>query len=350
MLTTKLGRSDLKVSRICLGTMTWGNHNTEAEGHAQMDLALDQGVNFWDTAEMYAIPPTKETYGTTETIIGTWFAKTGRRNEVILATKISPELPYIRDNNRIDKANIIAAVETSLQRLQTDYIDLYQLHWPTNRSTYHFNNYWTYTPKSTDKAAIIAQKLEVLETLNDLIQAGKIRHWGLSNDTSWGITHYCQLAENNGLPKPISLQNEYSLLRRRDDTEIGETCLLEGIGHIPWSPLGMGILSGKYLDNQWPENTRFTLNPSSQTRYGYRLTPNVHQATKAYVALAKELNIHPCQLAIAFCLTRPFIASPIIGATNLDQLKINLEAINVTLSQDTLDEIDKINAAHPMPF
>ena len=350
MQTTKLGQSDLDVSPICLGTMTWGHQNTEQEGHAQMDLALEKGVNFWDTAEMYAVPPTKETYGTTESIIGSWFAKTGRRKEVILATKISPEMPYIRENNKIDKTNIIKAVETSLQRLQTDYIDLYQLHWPTNRGTYHFNNSWAYTPKSTNKSEILAQKSEVLEALSDLIKAGKIRHWGLSNDTSWGITQYCTLAETQGLSKPISLQNEYSLLRRRDDADVGETCLLEGIACIPWSPLAMGILSGKYLNEQMPTGTRFTMSEGAKDRYGYRLTPRVHAATARYVQLANELNIHPCQLAIAFCLSRPFITSPIIGATTLEQLTLNLDAINVKLAQETLDAIDKINQQHPTPF
>lgn len=351
MKYTTLAGTDIKISRICLGTMTWGYQNNEAEGHAQMDHALDAGVQFWDTAEMYAVPPTAETYGTTETIIGNWFAKTGRRNEVVLASKISPELPHIRGGGTpVDRPNIIKALEDSLKRLQTDYLDLYQIHWPSNRNGYHFQHHWKYTPRSTDKAAIIANKIEILETMDELIKAGKIRHFGLSNDTAWGITQYCALAEREGLTKPVSLQHEYSLLCRRDDTDVAEACMIEGLAYLPWSPIAMGVLSGKYLNGKEPANARLTFSESSKERYQYRLTDNVHKATADYIDLANRLNLDPAQLAIAWCLARPFVTSPIVGATTVDQLTTNLGAIDVKLSEETLDEIDEINKQHPTPF
>ncbi len=350
MKYTTLGTTDLKISQICLGTMTWGNHNNQEEGHAQMDYALEQGVTFWDTSEMYAVPPTKETYGTTETIIGNWFEKNGRRDEVILASKISPELPYIRKNNLIDRPNILKAVDDSLTRLKTDYIDLYQLHWPSNRPTYHFNRDWGYTPTKTDKTALLANQMEVLETLDQLIKAGKIRHWGLSNETAWGTVQYCELAEKANAPKPASLQNEYSLMRRRDDLNISEICMIEGLSYLPWSPLAMGVLSGKYLGNAKPKGARLTYDELSQTRYGYRLTDNVEKATKLYVEVAKANDLDPNQMAIAFCLTRPFVTSPIIGATSLEQLTTNIGAINCELSKDVLQEIEKIYQQYPVPF
>lgn len=349
MKYTTLGQTYVKISRICLGTMTWGNQNTEAEGHAQMDLALDHGVQFWDTAEMYAVPPTKETYGSTETIIGTWFKKTGRRDEVILASKISPEMPYIRDENRIDRQNILNAVEGSLKRLETDYIDLYQLHWPTNRSLFHFNNVWSYKAKTTDKNALMDNQHEVVTVLNELINAGKIRHWGLSNDSAWGITQYANIARSNNLQGPVSVQNEYSLLRRRDELNISEACMIEGISYLPWSPLAMGVLSGKYLNGQTP-NARITFDEPSQNRYGYRLTEYVEAATKAYITIAKDHQLDPCQMAIAYCFTHPFITSPIIGASTLEQLETNLTAIDVELSDEVINAIEAVHKQYPMPF
>ena len=350
MQYTTLGTTDIKISRICLGTMTWGFQNTQEDGFVQMDYALDQGVNFWDTSEMYAVPPTKDTYGTTETIIGNWFAKTGRRDEVVLASKVTPDMPYMRENNVIDRANILAAVESSLKRLQTDRIDLYQLHWPSNRGTFHFNNAWGYTPKKTNKAELVDNQVEALETLSELLKAGKIRAWGLSNETAWGLCQYCELAEKMGLPKPVSLQHEYSLLRRRDDLNISEVCMIEQIDYLPWSPLAMGVLSGKYLEGSEVYNSRLTLDEKSKDRYGYRLTENVQKATSAYVELARAHNLDPCQMAIAFCMSRPFVASPIIGASSLDQLKINIGAIDVTLNEEILSAIDEINKSYPDPF
>lgn len=349
MKYTTLGKTDVKISRICLGTMTWGNQNTEAEGHAQMDLALDHGVQFWDTAEMYAVPPTKETYGSTETIIGSWFKQNGRRDEVILASKISPEMPYIRDENKIDRKSIIDAVEGSLTRLQTEYVDLYQLHWPTNRPLFHFNNVWSYKAKVTDKNSLLDNQREVVSVLNELIDAGKIRHWGLSNDSAWGLTQYAAIAAQENLKGPVSLQNEYSLLRRRDELNIAEACMIEGISYLPWSPLAMGILSGKYLDGQEPK-ARITFDEPSKKRYGYRLNENVEAATKAYVKIAKDHNLDPCQMAIAYCFTHPFITSPIIGASTLGQLETNLTAIDVELSDEVINKIETVHKKYPMPF
>lgn len=346
---TTLGQTDVKISRICLGTMTWGNQNTEAEGHTQMHYALEQGVNFWDTAEMYAVPPTKETYGATERIIGSWFKANGRRDEVVLASKISPEMPYIRKDNQINRHCIIDAVEGSLQRLNTDYIDLYQLHWPTNRNLFHFNNVWSYRAKVTDWQAVMDNQREVVVALNELITAGKIRHWGLSNDSAWGITQYANIARAENLQGPVSVQNEYSLLRRRDELNIAEACLIEGISYLPWSPLAMGILSGKYLGGKEPKS-RITFDEPSKNRYGYRLTDDVNAATKAYVDLANENNLDPCQMAIAYCLTHQFITSPIIGASTLDQLKTNIAAFDVSLSEDVLKGIEAIHKQYPMPF
>ncbi len=350
MQYTTLGKTDVKISRICLGTMTWGFQNNESEGHQQMDLALDKGVNFWDTAEMYAVPPTAETYGSTETIIGTWLSKNGKRDEIVLASKIAPQMPYIRGGGDLDRANINQAIDDSLTRLQTDYIDLYQLHWPSNRSLFHFNNIWSYEPKNLDRKKLLDNQLEILETLEGHIKAGKIRHWGLSNDSAWGITQYANLAAQNGLTPPASIQNEYSLLRRRDDINIAEACVIEGISYLPWSPLGMGILSGKYLAGGEPEGARLTFNEAAKDRYGYRLTGNVEKATACYMEIARANDLDPCQMAIAFCLSRSFVASPIIGATSLEQLTTNIDAINVTLSDDVLSAIDGVHHTYPMPF
>lgn len=349
---TKLANTNIKISRICLGTMTWGSQNSESEGHVQMDYALDQGVNFWDTAEMYAVPPTAESYGSTETIIGTWLkANASKRDDIVLATKISPEMPYIRGGGQnIDRKNILKAIEDSLTRLQTDYVDLYQLHWPSNRPTYHFDHYWTYTPRETDKEAILANQLEVLETLDELVQQGKIRSYGLSDDTAWGITQYSLLAEKHKLKPMVSIQNEYSLLRRRDDTDVAEACVLENISYLPWSPLAMGVLSGKYLNNQKPGGTRFYHSEEGTLRYGYRMTETVHKATESYLAIAQKHGLDPAQMAISFTLTRPFVTSTIIGATSLEQLTTNIDAINVKLTDEVLDEIETVNRQYPIPF
>jgi len=342
----KLGRTGLDISVIGLGTMTWGLQNTQAEGFEQMDYALEQGVNFFDTAEMYAIPPSSETFGTTETIIGNWFASRLNREKVILASKITgPGLPWVREGkNVIDKKNILLAVENSLKRLQTEYIDLYQLHWP-NRGSYHFGQVWDYAPKF-DAQAEEENFLEVLHTMQELIQAGKIRHLGLSNETAWGMTKWLQLAEQNNLPRMASIQNEYSLICRHFEPDLSEIAVHEDCGLLAWSPLCRGMLSGKYLDGARPEGARITI----ETRPEHRIHPQTDAAVREYVELAKRHNLDVCQMALAFVNSQPFVSSTLIGATNMVQLKSNIDSINLNLATEVNEEINKIRRDHPMPF
>ena len=339
----KLGRTDLDISLIGLGTMTWGLQNTQAEGFEQMDYALTQGINFFDTAEMYAIPPSPETYGKTETIIGNWFKERGTRDKVILATKIAgPGLDWIREGkNRIDKTNIIAAVEASLGRLQTDYIDLYQLHWP-NRGSYHFGKTWGFAPNFDPKAEE-ENFLECLHVFDGLIKDGKIRHIGLSNETAWGMTKWLQLSENHNLPRVASIQNEYSLLCRDFEPDLSEIALSEDCGLLAWSPLTRGILSGKYLNGAQPEGARLTI----ETRVEHRNSPQTDAATSEYIALAQRHGLDPCQMALAFVNQQPFVSSTLIGATSMEQLRTNIDSINVTLSDEVLNEIAVLRRRYP---
>jgi len=342
----KLGRTDLDISLIGLGTMTWGAQNTQDQGFEQMDYALEQGINFFDTAEMYAVPPTAETYGKTETIIGNWFATRKNRDKVILASKIAgPGLPWIRDgNNIIDKKNIQFAIESSLKRLQTDYIDLYQLHWP-NRGSYHFGQSWDYAPNFNAKAEE-DNFLEVLHTMQTLITEGKIRNIGLSNETAWGMTKWLQLAEQNNLPRMASIQNEYSLLCRYFEPDLSEIALHEDCGLLAWSPLSRGAISGKYLDGAFPEGARLSLD----TRNDHRDHPQTDQATKKYIQLANEHGLDVCQMALAFVNSRPFISSTLIGATTMEQLTSNIASIELKLTDEVFEGIAKIRRDHPVPY
>jgi len=341
----KLGTTDLDVSLIGLGTMTWGFQNTEAQGHEQMDYAIEQGINFFDTAEMYAVPPTADTYGTTENIIGSWFASRKNRDKVILASKIAgPGLPWIREGKSIDRENTIKAVDSSLKRLQTDYIDLYQLHWP-NRGSYHFGQQWKFAP-DFDASAVEANFIEVLETCKELITAGKIRHLGLSNETAWGLTLWLKLAEKLNLPRMASIQNEYSLLNRQFEPDLQEIALYENCGLLAWSPLARGFLSGKYLGGVRPEGSRLSI----ETRVEHRDRPQTENAVQTYVDVAKKHQLDPSQMAIAFVNSRPFVTSTLIGATTMEQLKSNIDAINVQLSDDVLEDIELLRQEHPMPF
>ncbi|MCU7938816.1 MAG: aldo/keto reductase [gamma proteobacterium symbiont of Bathyaustriella thionipta] len=342
----KLGQTNLEISLIGLGTMTWGFQNSQEEGFEQMDYALERGINFFDTAEMYAIPPTRETFGTTESIIGNWFASRKNRDKVILASKITgPGLDWIREgNNRIDKKNILLAVESSLQRLQTDYIDLYQLHWP-NRGSYHFGQTWGYAPEF-DVHAEEENFLEVLHTMQTLIAEGKIRHIGLSNETAWGMTKWLQLSKQHNLPRMASIQNEYSLLCRYFENDLSEIALHEQCGLLAWSPLSRGTLSGKYLNGARPQGSRLTI----ETRPDHRAHLQAETATTKYVALAKQYQIDPSQMALAFVNSQPFVNSTLIGATNMRQLKTNIDSIDVKLSNEILDEIAKIRRDHPLPY
>ncbi len=341
----KLGRTGLDVSVLCLGTMTWGRQNSEIQGHEQMDYALSQGVNFFDTAEMYAIPPTRDTYGKTEEIIGTWFEKRKTRGKIILATKVvGAGLPWIRGGEGIDRKNILQAVEGSLKRLRTDYIDLYQLHWP-NREAYHFNNHWDYDPGfSVDE--IEENFLEVLQTLDGLVKAGKIRHIGLSNETAWGTMRYLQLAKDHSLPRMASIQNEYSLLCRLFDFDLQEVARVEDTGLLAWSPLATGMLSGKYLDGARPAGSRWSLLPSKSARD----TDAANNAVRAYIAIAKKYGLDPCQMALAFVNRQKFLTANIIGATNMDQLKSNIASINLELSEDVLHDLEKVRQKYPVPY
>ncbi|MCF8496018.1 MAG: aldo/keto reductase [Alphaproteobacteria bacterium] len=341
-----LGRTDLKVSVICLGTMTWGNQNSEAEGHAQMDYALSQGVNFFDTAEMYAVPPSADTYGKTESIIGSWFAERKNRDKVILASKIAgPGLPWVRGGDyKIDRKNIFLALEASLKRLQTDYIDLYQLHWP-NRGSYHFQQNWHFEPDFDPKAEE-ENFIEVLETLGECIKAGKIRHVGLSNETAWGAAKYLRLSEDRGLPRMQSIQNEYSLLCRLFEGDLQELALAEDCGLLAWSPLARGILSGKYLNGARPPGARLSI----ETREERRDTPLCNDAVRAYIEVAEKHGLDVCQMALAFVNSRKFVTSTIIGATSLEQLKTDIASIDLTLDKAVLKDIAAIHRQFPLPY
>lgn len=346
---SKLGSSNLMVSRCCLGTMTWGNQNSEAEGHEQMDYAITQGINFFDTAEMYAVPPSAETYGKTEQIIGTWFAKHKNRDKIILASKIAgPGPAYVRDGkNRIDRKNLLEAIDGSLKRLQTDYIDVYQLHWP-NREFPHFgkNNAGTIDFTKADTREEEDNLLEVLQTLGEIQKSGKIRHPGLSDDSAWGIMKYIQLAEKHSLPRMVSIQNEFNLMNRYDDPHLAEVCVREEVAYLPWSPLAGGQLSGKYLNGARPAKSRWAVDP----RVPHRDTELANEAVKAYMEVADRHGLDVCQMAIKFCDVQNFTTSTIIGATTMEQLKADIAAFDVSLSQDVLDDITDVYRMFPVPF
>lgn len=341
----KLGQTNLEISAIALGTMTWGMQNTQQDGFEQMDYALEQGVNFFDTAEMYAIPPSADTYGTTETIIGNWFTARGTRDQVILASKISgPGHAYTRNGEPITGANVRSALEGSLRRLQTDYIDLYQLHWP-NRGSYHFGQVWQYNPKA-DRKAIEANFFEVLQTLQALIAEGKIRHFGVSNETAWGLAKWLELSRYHDLPRAASIQNEYSLLCRLFEPDLSELAIQEECGLLAWSPLARGILSGKYLNGAQPAGARLTI----ETRPEHRKGPAIDAATECYIEVALRHGLDPCQMALAFVHRQPFVSSTLIGATNMEQLKSNIASIEVQLNEDVLQDIAQVRREHPMLY
>lgn len=347
MKMNRLGRTDILVSEICLGTMTWGSQNTREEAYEQMDYALDHGVNFFDTAELYPTTPlSAETYADTERLIGDWFEKTGKRDKVVLATKVAgPGRPYIREGKPITGAVVREAVDASLKRLKTDYIDLYQIHWP-NRGHFHFRGAWSYNPFKQDRSKASSDIAEILEALGDCVKAGKLKAIGLSNETTWGTQKYLTLAEAKGLPRVATIQNEYNLLYRHYDLDLAELSHHEDVGLLAYSPLAGGILSGKYLDGKKPAGSRGSINGD----IGGRLVPQQEAATRAYVELAKANGLDPSAMALAFCLTRPFMASVIIGATTMDQLKVNIGAADLKLSDAVLQEIAKIHRQYPMPI
>ncbi len=340
----RLGRTDIDVSVICLGTMTWGEQNSEAEGHAQMDRALERGVDFWDTAEMYSVPTRAETYGRTETIIGSWLASRGQRDKVILATKAAgpdESLGYVRGGrSRFNRKDLRTALEGSLRRLKTDYVDLYQLHWPERElNIFGVLAFQEETPLGTPFE-------ETLEALDDLIKEGKIRAVGLSNESAWGAMRYLALAEQGRGPRMASIQNVYSLLNRSFEVGLSEVALREHCGLLAFSPLAMGALSGKYLGGARPEGARM----SRFTQYTrYFRTPNAEAATLSYVELARRHGLDPAQMALAFVVSRPFVTACIIGATTLAQLDADIDAAAMTLPEPLLKEIEAIHARYTYP-
>lgn len=339
----QLGDSHLRVSEICLGTMTYGQQNSLEEAHQQLDYAFDQGVNFIDTAEMYPVPAKAATQGWTESYIGQWLARQSR-DRVILATKIagpSRRLTWIRDGScQINRPNIEQAVHDSLRRLQTDYIDLYQIHWP-DRYVPLFGQA-EYTLQQVRETVPIAEQLSAFA---DLVQAGKIRYLGLSNETPWGLTSFCHTAQQLGLPKVISIQNAYNLLNRVFDWVWAEACYQERMGMLAYSPLGFGSLSGKYLQEN-SDKGRLSLFPGFGQRY---LKINVHEAVAEYGAIARKYNLSPVTLALAFVRQRWFVTSTIVGATTLEQLRENLASVDVTLSPEILADIDRVHQCYPNP-
>jgi len=343
----KLGRTGLEVSAICLGTMTWGSQNSEAEGHAQMDYAVSQGVNFFDTAEAYpTTPATPGNSGDTERIIGTWFEKRGRRDDVILATKVAGAGNRNIDNgDPISAAKIRRACERSLKRLRTDYIDIYQIHWP-NRGSYHFRRTWTWAPHTHDGEKAKADFAETLETVDALIREGKVRHIGLSNETVWGTMSYLRIAAEKGWPRVVSMQNEYSLMHRIFDTDFAELAAHEDIGLIAYSPLAGGLLSGKYRGGGIPPGSRMTLQENMNGRFQERSKP----ALEAYLAVAGKHGLEPAQMALAFCLSRPFMTAAIIGATKMEQLKTDIASVDVELSDAVLADIHEVYQRYPLPM
>ncbi|MDE3240790.1 MAG: aldo/keto reductase [Paracoccaceae bacterium] len=342
-----LGRTGLTVSEFCLGTMTWGNQTPEDEAHAQIDRALAAGINFLDAAEMYPTNPVRaETVGRTEEIIGTWLARTGRRNDIVLATKLTgPGQKAVRDGGPVNGKVMIAAAEASLKRLQTEVIDLYQLHWPS-RGSYHFRQCWSFDPSRQDRAAVLADMEDMLEAAQTLVKQGKIRHFALSNESAWGTAQWLRLAEDKGLPRVATVQNEYSLLCRLADTDMAELCHNEDVPMLAFSPLGAGLLTGKYAGDVTPEGSRRAATPD----LGGRISPRVWAAVAAYLGIAARHGLHPVTMALAWTRTRPFPLIPIIGATRLEHLDPALAAADVTLPAEVLAEIEAAHRAHPMPY
>ena len=347
MRYNSLGHSEIKVSELCLGSMTWGSQNTPEDAYQQIDMALDYGVNFIDTAEMYPTTPLgKDTQGDTERIIGDWIAQSGQRSDVIIATKVSGKgYKNVRDGAPISPTSITTALENSLRSLRTDYIDLYQLHWP-NRGSYMFRQNWTYDPSQQDTNSTLDHMMETLQHLDNLRLSGKIRHIGLSNETAWGTSRWLTTARTHNLPQMVSIQNEYSLLCRLFDLDMAELSHHENIGLLSYSPLAAGLLSGKYAEGTTPTGTRRSIN----TDLGGRINEHLWPALNGYLDIAERHELDPCQMALAWAATRPFITSQIIGATSITQLQTALESTNITLSDAVMCDIQNNYRRYPMPF
>ncbi len=341
----KLGQSDIQVTNICLGTMTWGEQNSEAEGHEQMDYALDRGINFFDTAEMYAVPPRPETQGSTEKIIGTWFQARKNRDKVILATKVSgrnAQLTWPRDSGdgtMLDKANIHEAIEKSLKRLQTDYIDLYQLHWPDRPMNLFGGLNYNHVEAETIPIE------ETLDVLAGLVKEGKIRRIGLSNETPWGVAKFLSASDALGLPRIASIQNVYNLVSRAFEMGLSEFAMRDQVGLLAYSPLAQGYLTGKYRNGALPEGARKTLFNRLQRYEG----PGAERAINSYLDLAENRGLDPAQLAIKFCDTRPFVTSTIIGATSMEQLKTDIDAFDLPWTDELDEAVHTLHLEQPNP-
>jgi aryl-alcohol dehydrogenase-like predicted oxidoreductase len=341
----ELGDTGIRVSSICLGSMTWGEQNSEAEGHGQLDMALDRGVNFVDTAEMYPIPSREQTYGVTETIIGNWLSRRKQRDKIVIATKVvgpaSEWMPHIRNGQtRLNKANILQAVESSLSRLQTDYVDLYQVHWPERGTNYFGKLGYEY---SDDDDGVDIE--ETLNALSECVGAGKVRAIGVSNETPWGVMRYLYLADKLGMPRIVTVQNPYSLLNRTYEIGLAEISRHEGVGLLAYSPLGFGVLTGKYLRGMRPQRARLTLFKQFKRYLGTRSKA----ATEQYLDIAERHGLNPAQMALAYVNSRPFLASSIIGATEPEQLNENLDSGHIQLNDEVLRDIELVHKDNPNP-
>lgn len=344
----KLGNTDIDVSLICLGSMNWGEQNTEKEGHEQLDYAISKGINFIDTAEIYPIPPNEDSQGGTEKYIGSWMKKRKNRKDLIIASKVSgrSELTYLRKSKevpRLDRKNIREAIEGSLKRLDTDYIDLYQVHFPDRKTNFFGLRSYVHDPE--DRPVPIQ---ETLEALGELVKEGKVRYLGLSNETAWGVMEYFRVSREHNLPRIQSIQNAYSLLMREYETALAEISIREKFSLLPYSPLAHGVLTGKYIGGKMPKGSRFDYTGG---RNAQRYNPTHAQpAIEAYVALAKKFEFNPAAMAIAFVNSREFVTSNIIGATSMEQLKVDISSIDIDLSEELLAEIEKIQLRYPNPI
>jgi len=347
MQTRPIGRTGLKTGIFSLGTMTFGTQTPEADAHRQLDMAVEAGINLIDTAELYPVNPiAAETCGDSEVIVGNWLAASGKRNEVLIATKVAGSgAKAIRDGAPISPDTITEAVEASLKRLQTDVIDIYQLHWP-NRGSYHFRQNWKYNPAGQDTADALADITAVLETLGKLVDAGKIRHIGLSNESAWGTAQFLRIAEAAGLPRVATIQNEYSLLCRHYDLDLAELSHHEDVGLLAFSPLATGLLTGKYSGDTIPQDSRRSYNAA----LGGRLNSQSLSVADEYVALAETHELDPVHMALAFCSSKPFMAASIVGATTSGQLEHLLKGADLVLSEEVLEDIQAIYSRTPMPM
>ena len=346
MIYNRLGNTDLEVSKICLGTMTFGQQNSEEEAHEQLNYAIDQGINFIDTAELYSVPGRKETQGSTERYIGTWLKNRKDRDQLIVASKIagpSPGLSYIRNPLNFSREQLNIAIDGSLARLQTDYVDIYQLHWPER----NVNNFGKLGYEHKEDEEWDNNLLEVMEGLNELIKLGKIRHWGLSNETPWGVMSFLHLADKHELPRPISIQNPYNLLNRSYEVGLAEVSMRENIGLLAYSPLAFGMLTGKYHNGADTQNARLSLFPKL-SRYS---SDWVQEVAGQYIQIAKDFDMTPSQMALSYVTSRPFTWSNIIGATTMKQLEENIDSINITLDNDIIKALDEIHnkISNPAP-